>query len=493
MEIHLFEAFCYISFIILCELYQRKYGQSDGKMCFDIIFFILLYLTSDINKIYNFLVKYFMIVFVVFETVSWRITKNGICSQVLLAILDYRYILIMRPMFIVYGAIAFIIVTFIVLIPNFKRDMISVPIPSALVFFVILVLLFTFYRNLMRGLNDYDMDYFVVPDNPQVLKYFQYKDVFVKKPNNKELKNLILVHIECGEKRNVGLFNRFYPNLMPFVTSLISNGTFLNNLTMQEDQAFTLGSIFTQHSGLPILGYSYKKRGSLLVSKRVHTFTDFLHKLGYKQMATCTGFCSPYQFYHMHHMKSYDVLGHGQKHDFTHINFLIEKFLPTLNNDKKQWPFTLLIHNEDTHPEYYTEKECLDELPPEVLKKWPLPLIALQCYDRSIKRLFDKIYELGLDKNSEIMVYGDHLLWGDPSYYEKPRQMMFFFPQLEKKLINKSVSLFDIAPTIMSLLGIEDYSPQFPFGFSAFSEETTQFPTHNDRVYINNLAHSFNS
>lgn len=124
-------------------------------------------------------------------------------------------------------------------------------------------------------------------------------------------------------------------------------------------------------------------------------------------------------------------------------------------------------------------------------KKWPSSLLSLQCLDILLKKFFEKVEELNLLNSTEIFIYGDHLLWGDPWYYEKPRKMLMMMPFRKREVINKPISLFDVAPSILRMLGIDNYSPEFPFGFDFFSQNTTVFPTSNDRNYINNVAHSF--
>lgn len=399
----------------------------------------------------------------------------------------------MVPNFLMYGVIAVVFAICLCKIPGTalkgKRLLWHDFFLIRLTMFAILT--YHFYLNLMFGFNPYNMDYFTMPDNPKVISYFQQTDITVQKPLNKPLKNLIMLHLECTEKRSIGLFNKHFPNLMPFLQSLAKKGTFLNNVTMMKDQSYTLSSVFAQRSGLPMLGYSYKKRGSLLMSKRVHTIMDFFNELGYDQMASCTGFCSVYKFYNLHHMRSLDYIYHGQRHDYGHFEYLVNTFLPKLLNEQKKHPFFLIIHNEDTHPDYYVDKRCLDILPDEIKNKWPLSLITLQCLDISLEKFFKKLSELGLDKTSEVFIYGDHLLWGEPYYYDKPRQMLMLFPFKEQQMINKPISLFDVAPSIMKLMGIENYSPEFPFGFDFFSQNTTKFPTDKDRQYINNIAHFF--
>lgn len=495
MIIYQREAIFYISFIIFCEVYQFQNKQETEKTMFDIFYLIYFYFTgySAPNKFIHFLTKLTIFVFVIFETISWKVTHRGICPQVTLSILDYRYIIIVKPIFLLYGFLAFVVAILICSIPGhfFKGPKIRLRryFLIRIVFFSILC--YFFFFEIATRLVPYRSGSFTMPDNQKIIQFFQKSQIQVASPIKP--KNLIMIHIECAEQRSLGIFNRKFPSSMPFLASLAKNGTILTNVTMLPEQGFTLSSVFTQRSSLPMLGFTPNDRGSLFMSPRVHTIMDFLDKLGYSQMASCSGFCSTYKFYSLHHMRIIDKMSHKQMNDYGHFEYLSKTLLPQLKNEseKSGKPFFLVVHNEDTHPKFVIEKECLDVLPDEVKKKWPEALISLQCYDMSLKKVINKVVELGLDKNSLVFIYGDHLLWGNTWYYENPRKMLMLFPFMEKKIVSKPVSLFDESVTIMRLLGIENYSPEFPFGFDFFSDNVTVFPTLKDRQYMNNIAHSF--
>ena len=61
-----------------------------------------------------------------------------------------------------------------------------------------------------------------------------------------------------------------------------------------------------------------------------------------------------------------------------------------------------------------------------------------------------------------------------------------FFPYLEKRIINKSVTLYDIAPTLLDMMGIE-YFPPFPYGANIFDDHIVgSFPTKDEFNFIYN-------
>jgi arylsulfatase A-like enzyme len=63
-----------------------------------------------------------------------------------------------------------------------------------------------------------------------------------------------------------------------------------------------------------------------------------------------------------------------------------------------------------------------------------------------------------------------------PVVLREPRYITMVLPLHERRVISKIVSLYDIAPTIMDLAGIE-YSPKFVFGSSVFSSNTGLVPS----------------
>jgi hypothetical protein len=324
-----------------------------------------------------------------------------------------------------------------------------------------------------------------MPTNPRVLPYFYAQDISVGSIPRVR-KNLIVFHLECAEKGSLGIYNAKYPYLMPYLTSLVQNGTFFDNMKMHSDQQFTLASLFCQHAGCPLLGLSFRFRGSMLMSNRIHTYSDFLHQAGYYQINSCTMYCNAYKFFGRHHMRSLDWFGHGQDHDEGHFKYLADVLFPHLAADKSKHPFHILIQNEDTHPMYYIDPQCAKTLP----KNLPTALASLQCLDRYLEKVIVKIRELGLDNTSEVFIYGDHLLFGRASFYPDPRRLVALFPFHERKKISKDVSWYDVAPTLMDLLGFQNYEPRFPFGENMLGPKVGNWPSDLDRSYMNNLVHA---
>jgi hypothetical protein len=485
VSVNVLEAALYIGLILICEFVQLRKGETRAQAIRDSACGVLLFLGFARRERPRF-AEFAILAFAMFETISWFITGAGICTQVILSILDYRYVYLTRPEFYVYGGVAAIVTAIISQIRAPARFLWCTPMPLSLVRGTWFIMFFMFMRDIQHTMNPYEFRYNVMPTNPRVLPYFYTQKITLGRgPRVK--KNLIVVHIECAEKRSLGIYNTQYPYLMPYLSWLVRNGTFFDNLTMHPDQQFTLASLFCQHAGCPLLGISYQFRGSMLMSRRIHTYSDFLHRAGYYQIASCTRYCNAYKLYERHHIIPRDMLGHGQDHDKGHFQYLTDELLPQLAADTSKHPFHLVIQNEDTYPTYYIDPDCAKSLPSNL----PPALGSLQCFDRYLKEFIRKIRELGLDKTSEVFIYGDHLLFGAVhEFYPDPRQLIALFPFRQRKKISKEVTWYDVAPTFLEILGFREYRPRFPFGENMFGPDTVKAPTDLDRSYMNNLVHA---
>jgi phosphoglycerol transferase MdoB-like AlkP superfamily enzyme len=110
-----------------------------------------------------------------------------------------------------------------------------------------------------------------------------------------------------------------------------------------------------------------------------------------------------------------------------------------------------------------------------------------------------RFQEFGLDKNAEVVIYGDHLTMGNrkPSISGQ-RNLTVVMPLRPKDNdwaraeFGRTMSYYDFAPTIMDVLEI-DYEPRFPFGESLFGEKAGQTPTVADMQFIYEMIFGKNS
>jgi hypothetical protein len=55
--------------------------------------------------------------------------------------------------------------------------------------------------------------------------------------------------------------------------------------------------------------------------------------------------------------------------------------------------------------------------------------------------------------------------------------------------IEKRTTWFDVAPTLLDIVGIKGYEPKFPYGEVMFEEKNGTEPEDADKVYIQNVVH----
>jgi phosphoglycerol transferase MdoB-like AlkP superfamily enzyme len=145
------------------------------------------------------------------------------------------------------------------------------------------------------------------------------------------------------------------------------------------------------------------------------------------------------------------------------VNDLIPKLL------LQQRPFALVFLNDGTHPigtirigdtKYIRELRELG---------YPDTFLAFTWFDENLHEFLGGLEKLGLRNNTELVLAGDHLImhgYGGLTgkYVDRNLTMIFAWrkqDELWRRGQEKVLSLYDLAPTILDLLGIE-YSPHFP-------------------------------
>jgi phosphoglycerol transferase MdoB-like AlkP superfamily enzyme len=108
-------------------------------------------------------------------------------------------------------------------------------------------------------------------------------------------------------------------------------------------------------------------------------------------------------------------------------------------------------------------------------------LNAVQCLDKALREFFRYFESLDFANNTVVMIFGDHRLYEYtfPTFFGQPRNIFLMFPH-SKPGIQKKISWYDVAPTLLEMVGIEAYEPHYPFGKSIFGSEESSEPTAGD-------------
>jgi phosphoglycerol transferase MdoB-like AlkP superfamily enzyme len=325
----------------------------------------------------------------------------------------------------------------------------------------------------------------------RILDTFQ-RELTVKARNAK-LKNLVLFEVESMDLAYIGKFNREYPLSMPWLTEVTERYTYFTNFVSQPYTTWSAAGMAVTQRSLPLVvsdvDWSVRSGGQYAGFDRVACIPNILSQLGYHLFAYCTGDCTIMQMKGFMAKKGYRVLDsaeHNKADDADLFEWLGSSVLPKLT-DPSQSPFALLILNADTHPPFFIGGRCNDYLREH---HYPQGYRSFTCLDQRLERFMITFKELGLDKNAEVVIYGDHLTMGDMrSLIHGERNLSMFMPlrlhdsKWRRAQFARTMSYYDIAPTIMDLLGI-DYSPRFPFGESLFGEKEGKIPTIVDLQFI---------
>jgi phosphoglycerol transferase MdoB-like AlkP superfamily enzyme len=200
----------------------------------------------------------------------------------------------------------------------------------------------------------------------------------------------------------------------------------------------------------------------------LHCLPDFLGAAGYRLFAYCAGACDVMRmkaFMKERGFRTQDSADHHRTNDDELFDLLFRDVLPGLA--ALPHPFALLILNADTHPDFTIGPACDDYL---LRAEYPIVYRSFTCFDQHLARFIARMAELGIDRNTEVIVYGDHLTMGDVGFMlGADRNLSIFLPlrpqdgKWRRAQEGKEMSYYDFAPTVLELLEI-DYAPPFPFG-----------------------------
>jgi hypothetical protein len=310
-----------------------------------------------------------------------------------------------------------------------------------------------------------------------------------------------MIEAESLESAYIGAVNKRFPKAMPWLTSIHPNCSFFTNIRSQPYTTWSAAGLFVTECGLPLVSqdvfFSARQRAGLDKRPSSPCLGSFLKAAGYKLFAVSAGSCAVMNmrsFLIRHGWDVRDFRVHHQRDDDGTFDVIYKNFLPFLSN-QKMWPFALLVMNSDTHPwPFHISARCQRQLNvslPET--EFPLILQSFGCLDNHLRNFTMRMEELGLNQNSEFVIFGDHLTMSDSEVFNGiERNLSIIFPwrpqdDLWKRGTEKLLTYYDFAPTIMNMLGLE-YWPPFPFGSDIFGETSGDVPETVDLQYLYGLA-----
>lgn len=314
----------------------------------------------------------------------------------------------------------------------------------------------------------------------------------VTKTGNAKKRNLFILEMESLEQQIMGNYNIKFKESMPYVYNMSERGTYFNRVISQPYTIWSVASTFAVHCNMPMIipqGLNEKFQTFHLLPNH-KCLGDYLSLAGYDLHSFMTNeFVGNFKnMLKIHNWNTYDKYDHGFTKDTDVVDMLVNEILPALAKNQSQRPFALHWANTDSHPTTaYVDPRCNLRVP----RSYPKLLKTFDCYDQLLEKLFTKFEELGLDKTTEVIMYGDHLLMrglAGKIRLVQPRYLPIIFPYREKRKIDKQASIYDIAPTVLDIFNLKA-SPEFPFGASLFSNTIGAVPTNETFQQLFDIFH----
>jgi hypothetical protein len=150
----------------------------------------------------------------------------------------------------------------------------------------------------------------------------------------------------------------------------------------------------------------------------------------------------------------------------------------------KKPPFFLFLFNIETHwPFLKCQIDCNG-----LRKDYKHYYRCFTCFDTILEEFIEGLRALKL-KDTEVVIFGDHLVIRDSGVFSGSRKLAMIFPFREKKVIDKEMSYYDVLPTILDLLDIEA-APRSPWGVSMNSGDIGSVPSSEDLTLLARMFES---
>ena len=479
----------HIGILFLLEGLQLRRGKTISAMIPSLIFFsVLLFICQGHGA--GSLVTFLVFLYNGIETTAWYSVDSGITFRFLEA-LDLPYALSVAPLGVATLCLTIIFLACFASFPFMgpQTDVRRWSVISAL----LAAMIATRYlvEEKLNTLYPFQIDDTIPEVTSPSMSTYERVNASFKGPWTAQFrpgatkKNLILLEIESFESKLVGKFNPLYPKSMPYLSSLTDHAMYFTDIKQQPYNTWSAAGMFVVQCGFPLLTndvvWSGRSRGGYEGFRPIKCVPDLLKMIGYKLYGFCSRSCNIMRMKYFLRDRGYrmqDTLEHRLKGgDEALFEMLGTKVLPQLKAEKE--PFVMLIMTDDTHfTDHFISPKCDDYLARE---NYPKILRSFTCVDQMIQRFVEKIKELGMDKDTVFLIFGDHYSMSPQKFYksQSERSLSVFFPlrgqdkgwQIGR---SKEITYYDMAPTIMDLLEV-DYSPRFPFGSSMIRPGTVLF------------------
>lgn len=500
-----------ILFIII-EVVKFKFGQGLFRSFHYLVFFIFFLFSASIETNRNNVIKHiFFSIFIIIditEAFSWYFMISAINYQAIHAI-DFDYITNDHKEFGIVIIFALIFVFVFNFLPFYVKKIEINRIFNISKHFSI-ILLFTFILSIIHDFNG-DRKALKSSNNMKYNEYLKQSlmDKIKVAPHvieydYKALKNLILIQLESVP--NEIIKEKVTPNLY----SLTKKYEYVAPIYNEPYTSWTTGGVVVSQCGipqiLPVIDWKIRQKTEVKYLTNIKCIPDILGSFGYKKLFGLTGTESVMGFEQWRVDKGYLKINQS-KNDFQLFSYFTKEFLTQMDKDvRKNGDFAnsnqtnpsrylVYIRPEDTHLPYFVPKWC------KLDGKFEKYDDCFHCLDYAIGMFIKKFLDLKMYEHTLLVVYPDHAPFG-AKIERKYKQMFIIFPGLDKidlkYRINEEITYYDFAPTILDLIGIKKYVPEFTFGRSIYKFDNQKYesqysqirhhkPDENDLIVIDNF------
>lgn len=468
-------------FLCFLDAVKSAKGQQIKRTLLNIFYYFFFLLTTGL-KIYDekqkqqqFIIQFnpksdlfffFILAFNISELISWEFIGSALNSQAIDSI-NIKFIISELRDFIAIFFIVLILCIILIFLPIYQK-FVKIGKIINLVRIIHFIILFSFILSIIHDFQGNNN-----------ISLFESSDIYLKSLkimlhnifNQREevlstrvtLKNLIFLFIESYPNEFVS-DSKISPNL----NNLSKRFEFIGPINPQPYTTWSMSGLLVTETGLPQIFPD-------TTWSELSTWKDYKYVTGIKGIPNIL---KSYN-YTLNYINTGDdnIMGFGtwiDEHHFNRVyrgkndlytyNFVIEKYLPELDyiarNSKNNMNLSMsLIYNMNTHTPYKRPRWCKLNFHPDIEEKQK----CFACVDDCIGRVVKKFLDLKMYEHTILAVFPDHA-----PFYTNYKEIFILFPGIEKIdpkfKVKDEITYYDLPPTIIDLLGIVDYKPEFVFG-----------------------------
>ena len=300
-------------------------------------------------------------------------------------------------------------------------------------------------------------------------------------------KNIVYIYLESVEATYLDA-ERF-PNLMPNISQYVKNSVSFSDIRQIYGDGWTIGGMVSSQCGVPLVTASggNSMAGVDRFLPGAVCLGDILENNGYRLEyygGASLDFAGKGNFYRTHgfnrvvgfsELKVRVPVGSSKSswgwHDDDLFDVVGKRVEQLIRDDE---PFGLVTLTLDTHhPAGHESPSCANIK----YKDGSNPILnAVHCTDKLLFDLVERIKELDTRNNTLVVVSSDHLAMPNTVSHllkngDRKNLLFILNSDLPDQVIDKTGALFDVAPTILDLLGSNQTN--LGFGKSLLREDAT--------------------